>query len=445
MTRVIVLVDGEHHPAAVRAALEALRNEGNEIAGAVFCGGTEKVDRSKLDEVYGVEVAQDDDLVRVLGEALERWRPEVVNDLTDEPILSPAQRFELASHALAAGVSYHGADFELSARKFERIVTKPSIRVFATGKRTGKTAVASALARHAAAQEHSPLIVAVGRGGPNPPRLIEAGTRLDAALLLEWAEAGHHAGSDYVEDAMTSGVTTIGCVRVGGGLAGATVYSNVLDAARMAEERSEDLVIFEGSGASFPDVAVDAGVLCIPATLPPADITSYLGAYRLLLADLAVVTMAEEGPTSPQLEAAIRKTVPDLDLVHVAFRPEPLSPVTGRKAFFFCTAPPDAGPVMKNHLEREYGCEIVGMSHRLSDRATLKRELEEAPSHDLVLTELKAGAVDVVVRESFARDKEVVFVNNILVGMDIEDAFDRVIALAGKRGQTGRAGSESSA
>jgi cyclic 2,3-diphosphoglycerate synthase len=381
----------------------------------------------------------------VLVDALERWQPQAVIDLTDEPILTPAQRFDLASRALAAGVSYRGADFELSARTFEHIVTKPSIRVFATGKRTGKTAVASALARHAAERGHSPLIVAVGRGGPNPPRVIEAGARLDAAILLEWSEAGHHAGSDYVEDAMTSGVTTIGCVRVGGGLAGATVYSNVLDAARMAEERSEELVIFEGSGASFPDVAVDAGVLCIPANLPPSDITSYLGAYRLLLADLAVVTMAEEDSTSPQLEAAIRTTVPDLDLVHVAFRPEPLSPVTGRKAFFFCTAPPDAGPVMKDHLEGEYGCEIVGMSHHLSDRATLRRELEEAPSHDLVLTELKAGAVDVVVRESFARDKEVVFVNNILVGIGIEEAFDRVIALANKRAESDPSASGSDA
>ncbi len=445
MTKVIVLVDGEHHPAAVRAALEALRSEGNEIAGAVFCGGTEKVDVSKLDEVYGIEVLQDGDLVRVLTQALERWRPHVVIDLTDEPILSPAQRFELASHSLAAGVSYRGADFEFSARTFERIVTKPSIRVFASGKRTGKTAVASALARHAAAQEHSPLIVAVGRGGPNPPRLIEAGTRLDAALLLEWTGAGHHAGSDYVEDAMTSGVTTIGCVRVGGGLAGATVYSNALDAARMAEERNEDLVIFEGSGASFPEVAVDAGVLCLPASLAPADVNSYLGTYRLLLADLVVVTMAEEGPAAAQLEAEIHRTVPDLDVIRVAFRPEPLSEVKGRKAFYCCTAPTDAGPILTDHLERVHGCEIVGMTHRLSDRAVLRRELDHAPPHDVVLTELKAGAVDVVVRESVARGTDVVFVNNVPVGGDIEEAFDRVIALANKRAETDPAASGSGA
>jgi cyclic 2,3-diphosphoglycerate synthetase len=431
--RLIVLVDGEHHPAAVRSALEALRDGGDDVAGAVFCGGSEKVDRAKLDEAYGVGVVQATDPLEALLEAIDRWSPESILDLTDEPILSPDDRFRLASHSLARGVSYRGADFAFTARAFKRIVTKPSIRVYATGKRTGKTAVASALARHASTRGHSPIIVAVGRGGPNPPRVIEAGTRLDAALLLEWAAAGYHAGSDYVEDAMTSGVTTIGCLRVGGGLAGATVHSNVDEAARLAEERTEDLVIFEGSGASFPDVQANAGVCCVPASISPDELTRYMGPYRLLLADLVVVTMTEEGPAAAAAEAAIHKTVPGLDVIHVAFRPEPLAGVSGRRAFFCCTAPVEAGPVLRDHLEGVYGCEIVGMTHRLSDRTMLKRELEQAPPHDVVLTELKAGAVDIPVREAIAQGKDVVFVNNVPVGTDIEAAFDRVLELSSAR------------
>jgi len=304
------------------------------------------------------------------------------------------------------------------------------VRVFATGKRTGKTAVASAFARHAVLRGRDPVIVAIGRGGPEPPRVIEAHTRIDAKVLLEMSGAGFHAASDYVEDALTSGVTTIGCVRVGGGLAGATVYSNVHDAARIAEDRPEDLVIFEGSGASFPDVATDAGIICVPADVSPSDVAGFLGPARLLLADLAVVTMAEEGSAAAATQDLIRATVRGIDVISVRFRPEPLQPVAGRRAFFCCTAPPDARGVLQEHLEHVHGCEVVGISHNLSDRRALREELEGAPDYDVLLTELKAGAVDVAAREAAGRGKEIVFVNNVLVGIGIEEAFDRVLERA---------------
>lgn len=429
-TRVIVLVDGEHHPSAVRAALEALRSSGNEIVGAVFCGGGEKVDLTRLDDAYGVPVARGEDLAAVLEEAIASWKTDSIIDLTDHPVLTAAERFRLAATALHRGVSYRGADFDLRPPIFEHVLTKPSIRVFATGKRTGKTAVASALARHAVQRGHRPVIVAVGRGGPNPPRVIEAGAALDARSLLELADEGLHAGSDYVEDALTSGVATIGCVRVGGGLAGATVYSNVPDAARIAEGREEDLVILEGSGASLPDVAADVGVMCVPADIEARELDEYLGAYRLLLADLAVVTMAEEASTAAGTEAAIHGTVPDLDVVHVAFRPEPLGSISGRRVFVCTTAPVGAGGLLTQHLEHVYGCEVVGLTDRLSDRTVLSDALDGAPSYDILLTEIKAAAVDVAVRHALSANKEVVFMNNAVVGNGVEEAFDRVIAKA---------------
>ncbi len=438
--RLLVLIDGEHHPVAVRHALNGIDG----VVGGVFCGGTEKVDLDRLEDTYGIDVViREGDLDGALAEAILRFKPDAILDLTDEPILSAADRFRLASLALANGVSYQGADFELRARTYAKIVTKPSVRVFATGKRTGKTAVASALARHATERGRDPVIVAVGRGGPEPPRVIEAKTHLDAKVLLELSAAGFHAGSDYVEDALTSGVTTIGCVRVGGGLAGATVYSNVREAARMAEERPEDLVIFEGSGASFPDVEAAAGIICVPANIAASDLVSYLGPYRLLLADLAVVTMAEEGSAAADTQALIRGTVPEIDVIPVVFRPEPLAPVAGRKAFFCCTAPSDASDVLRGHLERVHGCEVVGMTHRLSDRRALREELNSAPDYDVLLTELKAGAVDVAVREAHGRGKDVVFVNNTLVGTGIEEAFDRVLDLATKRALSSKRSSRS--
>jgi cyclic 2,3-diphosphoglycerate synthetase len=435
--RLLVLIDGEHHPTAVRDAIVSIASGGAEVAGALFCGGTEKVDAGALDAAYGVPVlrpdASGDELITALAHAIDHFRPDGVLDLTDEPVLSPADRFRLASVTLERGVTFSGADFELRPPSFAEVLTKPSIRVFATGKRTGKTAVASALARHAIDRGRRPVIIAVGRGGPNPPRVIDAGATLDTKTLLEMVDEGLHASSDYVEDALTSGATTIGCVRVGGGLAGATITSNVVAAARMAEERDEDLVLLEGSGASIPEVAASAGVVVVPASLGDA-VSSYLNPYRLLLADLAVVTMAEHGSAAATTTAAIHGSAPGLDVIHVVFRPEPLADVDGRKAFLCTTAPQDAGSVLKAHLEQEHGCEIVGMTHKLSDRAALRRDLSEADAHDVVLVELKAAAIDVAARTAVEQGREVVFVNNAIVGTDLNGetsdvagAFDKLI------------------
>jgi cyclic 2,3-diphosphoglycerate synthetase len=430
--RLLALIDGEHYPPSVRAALEGLSTSGDEVVAAMFCGGTEKIpSEGTLDDAYGVPVTKRDDLRAALADVIAHTSPDVVIDLTDEPILSPAERFRLASVALGCGVPYRGADFELRPPVFEDVLTKPSISVFATGKRTGKTAVASALARHARSRDRTPAIVAVGRGGPNPPRVIEAGTALDPEALLEMVAGGFHASSDYVEDALTSGVTTIGCVRVGGGLAGATITSNMPEGARIAERRHEDVVILEGSGASIPEVKAGAGLICVPAWLGD-DVASYLNPYRLLLADLAVVTMADDSAAASTV-AAIQAVRPELELLQVVFRPTPLADVSDRKAFFCTTAPAQAGKGLQTHLEEVHGVEVVGMSHHLADRSKLRADIADADRFDVLLVELKAAAVDVVVRTARETSKDVVFVNNEPLGTGLAEAFDRLLAVADER------------
>ena len=81
--------------------------------------------------------------------------------------------------------------------------------------------------------------------------------------------SGEHAASDYLEDALTTGVTTVGARRAGGGLAGGPFATNVREAAELAVERGPGLVILEGSGAAVPPVPWDAGILVVPAAAPP--------------------------------------------------------------------------------------------------------------------------------------------------------------------------------
>ena len=63
------------------------------------------------------------------------------------------------------------------------------------------------------------VVVAMGRGGPPEPELVEV--RPGAADLLELSRAGRHAASDHLETAALTGLPTVGCRRCGGGLAGA--------------------------------------------------------------------------------------------------------------------------------------------------------------------------------------------------------------------------------
>src|SRR5687767_15849129 len=108
----------------------------------------------------------------------------------------------------------------------------------------------------------------MGRGGPPEPTLAPAGS-IDLAHLVRLVAEGEHAASDYLEDAVTTGVTTIGARRAGGGLAGRPFATNVREAADLAVARGAGLVVLEGSGAAVPPVPWDAGVLVVPSTLPP--------------------------------------------------------------------------------------------------------------------------------------------------------------------------------
>ncbi len=110
------------------------------------------------------------------------------------------------------------------------------------------------------ARDRSVVVVAMGRGGPPEPELVETPPTVEE--LVARSEAGRHAASDHLEIAALAGVPTIGCRRAGGGLAGGVVVSNVADGARLAADLRPDLVLFDGSGAADPagrDRAARAG------------------------------------------------------------------------------------------------------------------------------------------------------------------------------------------
>jgi cyclic 2,3-diphosphoglycerate synthetase len=438
--RTLVLVDGEHYPPVTRWAIQTARERGHDVVGALFVGGTEKIDPRRPPDLGLPTRLGGPDLMASLAEAIDAFAPEVVLDLSDEPVLGYRERMELAAVALVRGVPYLGADFRLDPPITDAPAGAPTLAVIGTGKRTGKTAIAGAIARLAASRGLDPVVVAMGRGGPPEPQIAEAGT-VDLDRLLDLMRAGEHAASDYLEDALTTGVTTIGARRAGGGLAGAPFATNVRDATDLAVGRGAGLVILEGSGSAVPSVPWDAGVLVVPASAPPEYLGGYLGPYRLLLSDLAVVTMAT-GPDGPENLSALiphlRRFLGDARYVVTDFNPVPLADVRDRRAFLVTTAPEAVAARQVEHLRSVHGCTVVGWSARLADRAGLVEDLDGAQEFDVLLSELKAAAVDVACERALDRGAEVVFVDNraeVIEGsMDLDTALNEVIDRALERG-----------
>ncbi len=424
--RALFLIDGEHYPPVVLDAMQSVRESmGAEGIAAAFLGGTEKI---KEGTDYGVPLISGKDPVSAVEKALSEHEVDVVVDLSDEPVIGYRERMRIASLSLAAGARYVGSDFELRPPELRDVSTKPSLAVIGTGKRVGKTAISGYLARLLAKEGYAPGVVSMGRGGPREPEVIE-GHKMEvgSAYLLEALERGAHAASDYYETAALSRVITVGCRRCGGGLAGEPFVSNVLEGAEIANGLDTGITVFDGSGAAMPPVAVGRRVLVAGAHQDPEYIAGFLGAYRLLLSDLLLLTMSEEPMASPEKVRGIIDAVagvkPELRVIPTVFRPRPVGEVEGLRVAYVSTAPPAVLNKLSHHLEERYGCEVVAASGNLSDRRMLARDLDAVKGVDAYLTEIKAAAVDVVTRRGSDEGKPVLYCDNDPVGEELDAAL----------------------
>ncbi len=246
----------------------------------------------------------------------------------------------------------------------------------------------------------------MGRGGPARPEVIERPPTVEA--LLELSRSGRHAASDHLETAVVTGVVTIGCRRAGGGLAGAVTTSNVPEGARLAAEREPDLVVFDGSGAAIPPIAVDRRILVVG---PGQEATAFLNPYRVLISDL-VLTLGGGGA-----DAEAIRLLKDVPVLSVELRLRPLEPLDGRRVAVFT-----AGPAPTDHLDAE----VVKASTNLANRARLREDLADVDA-DAYLVELKAAAIDVVAEAASARGVQLVLAANDVVSDELDVALQELI------------------
>ena len=428
INKMLCLVDGEHYLPVTQQAIDTLNNlEHIDIAGAVFIGGTEKL-RDESEETYSeklgipVQFAKDKEIpYDIIVEMIRKYDVDTVMDLSDEPILDYPKRFKIACKVLNEGISYEGPDFKFEPTTQYEIMEKPSITILGTGKRIGKTAVSGFVSRLIDKNGYEPCVIAMGRGGPEEPEIVHGEElEISAEFLLEQSEKGVHAASDHWEDALMSRILTIGCRRCGGGMAGEVFLTNMKKGAALANEVDSKFAIFEGSGAAIPPIKTDKKITLIGANQPIENLTTYFGPYRVGLGDLIILTMCEEPMCSKEKIAKIEEFVgevnPDATVISTVFRPKPLADISGKKVLFATTAPEEVKDKLVNYLEENFNCEIVGTTSHLSNRPLLREDIKKyIDKAEVMLSELKAAAVDVATKDSIEAGLEVVYCDNIPV------------------------------
>lgn len=431
INKMLCLVDGEHYLPVTKEAIDTLNKlEHIDIVAAVFIGGTEKL-RDDSEESYSeklgvpVQFAKDKDIpYDLIVEMIREFDVDTVMDLSDEPILDYPKRFRIACKVLNEGVIYEGPDFRFEPTSQYEIMEKPSITILGTGKRIGKTAVSGFVSRLIDKNGYEPCVIAMGRGGPEEPEIVH-GEELEitAEYLLEQSEKGVHAASDHWEDALMSRILTIGCRRCGGGMAGEVFLTNMKQGAKLANKVDSKFAIFEGSGAAIPPIKTDKKIALIGANQPIENLTTYFGPYRVGLGDLVILTMCEEPMADAdkikKIEEFVAEVNPDATVISTVFRPKPLGNLAGKKVLFATTAPESVKDKLVDYLEENYDCEVIGTTAHLSNRPLLRQDMEKyIDKADVMLTELKAAAVDVASKDAISHGLEVVYCDNVPVEID---------------------------
>ncbi|MDR3290669.1 MAG: cyclic 2,3-diphosphoglycerate synthase [Methanobrevibacter sp.] len=430
--KMICLVDGEHYLPVTKAAINVFEDMNHiEVVAIVFIGGTEKLrtdDPDSYSKMMGwpVHFGEDENEIPydLIVEMIKKYDADVVMDLSDEPVLDYTKRFKIASKVLSLSVSYKGPDFNFQPLTQYDLLEKPSIKILGTGKRIGKTAVSAFAAREIHKNNYNPCVIAMGRGGPEFPEIVHGDEmEITPEFLMEQSNRGVHAASDHWEDALMSRVLTIGCRRCGGGMAGDVFLTNMEEGAKIANKQDSEFLIFEGSGAAIPPIKTNRNIVLIGANQPLINIENFFGPFRIFLGDLIILTMCEEPMTSKEkvkkIEDFVKEINPEATIISTVFRPKPLEDIKDKNVIFATTAPNTIKDVLIEYLEKEYGCKVVGMTSHLSNRPLLKKDINKyLDKADIMLTELKAAAVDVATKDSIEAGLKVVYCDNIPIAIN---------------------------
>lgn len=398
------------------------------VCGKVFSDWEERV-QEKVPTVMKFE--HPTDVIENLRDIICEEDVGVVVDISGEPAIKWIDRMRLANISIGCGVYYLGADFCFIPPEYKRLVTnKPAISIYGIGKRVGKTSLTCDVVDLLVANEREVMVVTMSRKGPRFADIVNPDRKeVDIDYLMKRDMRGDHATADYLEISAITGSKTIGCSRVGSGLAGAPFSTLVKDGAIMSNDLGGDMVIFEGSGDTIPPVETDGSLFVISGEVDPDILNNPFTLHRLDRADIVILTGLQKKDLKKKKIKKLKKEIQtyrdDLKVFLTEFRSYVGEDVSEGKWLLFTTSGDEKNENIAGDLRDYNDCDIAGYSGNLSDEEALKEDIErlyEEHSPCGVIIELKGNAINVCGRFAISNNLRVVFLQNKL--LSIEKKFD---------------------
>jgi predicted GTPase len=476
--RAAVLIDGVHKPDNTISGIRQLAIlHGFVPVRLVWIGGTEKIKdldsfRREFEEAFGAEVIFEGDLAAMQADpvagirrALEPRDLDLVVQLSGAPQVNRRLMNRYASVAVGYGVPYIAGGTVFSEGLLDVPVLKPSLGLYATDKRVGKTAFGVYIAAlisglRGTATPWSSITLTHSRGGPPEPPVLAIyrraadkkkpgemtleelyGRRFEPEFLERLLSFGLHGASDVYEDALILSeylnayeaagpsrrlpkMHVIGCRRAGAGYFHEFAVSNVELGIAAANRTEGNFILHEGSGGEHPPVRVDGTVILVPADTDEELLADFPG---LDTADLAILAhcqpeTADRGKIE-SVERVLAARNRDLQVVRTFFEPEvvgdpeAVKSLAGRRAAYFTTAPRSVEKKLALALERVCGVKVERVSFSLTRDKEMRAEIDSMMSGpgapEVFLIEIKARGVEGAryIRERYSRP--VMYVNNI--------------------------------
>jgi predicted GTPase len=443
--KALFLIDGVHKPDNTIYSAKALcRKHKVSPAAFVWIGGTEKIkDRQsfsrEFEHEFGACVRFPETPVRGIKETLA-GNPKIktVIQLSGAPQIFRERVLEFSNLAAGFGVEYIAGGTVFREHRPPRVKhKKPSVGIYATDKRAGKTAFGSYIGRLASGMTgvknpYKSIIITHSRGGPADPPLIEiykkpihkpAGeltlkellsSRFKPEYLSRLVDFGLHGASDVFEDALILStyldlkngkngdvlhISLIGCRRAGAGYFNEFAVSNADKGIRKANKSPANLIIHEGSGAEHPPVEVDAVILLVPSDTDTEFLKNFPGLEK---AGLFIITNCQKETVSPEKVRGLREFLKtknqNAPAVFTRFIPEIVhnSPqAEGKKVAFFTTAPGYILDNLSEYLEKKYKLKVLAGYGNLASDEEMKKSIDEAAQNtECFLFEIKARGVE---------------------------------------------------
>ncbi|HPZ06481.1 MAG TPA: hypothetical protein PL110_00075 [Candidatus Eremiobacteraeota bacterium] len=479
----VVLIDGVHKPDNTIDGIKKLIKEFDFVPlKLVWLGGTEKMKspstfNEEFFKEFGVEVIMEgdpddgiSDPVSGIKKALKERDIDLVIQLSGSPQVNRDIMNRYASIVVSYGAKYIAGGTVFAEKTGKSQAIKPSIGLYATDKRVGKTAfgvyiskLMSGLGGYNTPWEA--IVMTHSRGGPPSPPVVNIfnkhslkppeeltledlyNSRFKPEYLERLLSFKLHGASDVYEDALILShymdiyeektgksapkISVIGCRRAGAGYFHEFVVSNVELGLKASEICPGNYILHEGSGGEHPPTRVDATI-----TLVQSDINISLlkefpgldGTECIILAHCQYETATVE--TIEQVEKALKERNPSLPVIRTYFEPEIIGDVNnvrkeveGKKIMYLGTAPKKVKDKLLYSLEKNYGCNVVASSFDLARDDLMRYDIDEAMKEEkpeIFLIEIKARGVEGAkyIREKYGSPCK--YLNNIPVEVDKE-------------------------